>query len=185
MNITAIHSSHSRRDLIEICEVFNVEIEDLYDLPKNMLMNMLSAELENINDIDPEDEYFFVNNIEELKRYLSSPNQSKNITIATKEKRIKDARRIISYCQSGFQLFPHFKNRDEVYAIGLEVAQHADISTCRRSIKLLNEDRDLPRRIEPVISNRVKKQIERKLAVKNKTSGKFMKRHGLFSISFD
>ena len=36
-----IHPSHSRKDLIEVCEVFNIEIEDLYDLPKISLSNLL------------------------------------------------------------------------------------------------------------------------------------------------
>ena len=95
-----IHPSHSRRDLIEVCEIFNIEIEDVYDLPKISLVNTLLNELEKIDYIDPEMDFYFVNDIEQLKRYLSEPNQSKNITIAMKEKMIKDARRIISYCQS-------------------------------------------------------------------------------------
>ena len=180
-----IHPSHSRRDLIEVCEVFNIEIEDVYDLPKISLIKTLLNELDNINYIEPELDYFFVNDIEQLKRYLSEPNQSKNITIAMKEKMIKDARRIISYCQSGFEPFPHFENKDEVYTCGLEVSQHCDISTCRRAIKLLNEDRSIPRKIEPIISNRIKKQIERKEAVKKKTAGQYKKREGNFKISFN
>lgn len=180
-----IHPSHSRRDLIEVCEIFNIEIEDVYDLPKISLVNTLLNELEKIDYIEPEMDFYFVNDIEQLKRYLSEPNQSKNITIAMKEKMIKDARRIISYCQSGFQLFPHFKNEDEVYTCGIEVSQNCDISTCRRAIKLLNEDRSLPYKIEPIISNRVKRQIVRKEEIKKKTSAHYKKRKGIFTLSFD
>ena len=47
-----IHPSHSRKDLIEICEVFNIEIEDLYDQPKISLSNLLEQEIENFNVAD-------------------------------------------------------------------------------------------------------------------------------------
>ena len=66
----------------------------------------------------------------------------------------------------------------------MDISQHCDISTCRRAIKLLNEDRSLPHKIEPIISNRIRKQIERKEAVKRKTSGKYLKRTGKFQITF-
>ena len=179
-----IHPSHSRKDLIEVCEVFNIELEDLYDLPKISLVLLLEAEIEVMPDIEPEYEYYFVNDLEGLKRYLQSPNQTKNITIATKEKVIKDSRKIISYCQSGFQLFPHFTSEEEVFETGKIVAEHCDISTCRRAIKLLNENRSLPHKIEPIISNRIKKQLERKEIVKKKTAGQFRSRTGNFLVEF-
>lgn len=179
-----IHPSHSRKDLIEVCEVFNIELEDLYDLPKISLVSLLEAELERIDEIEPEYEYYFVDDIEGLKRYLSEPNQTKNITIATKEKVIKDSRRIVAYCQSGYEIFPHFQSKDEVYECSKIVAQHCDISTCRRAIKLINEDRSMPSKIEPVISNRVKKQLERRELVKKRTRGQFRSRKGTFLVEF-
>ena len=179
-----IHPSHSRKDLIEIYEIFNIEIEDLYDLPKISLTSVLEQELDKIDYIEPEREYYFVENIHELKRYLSEPNQCKNITVSTKEKVIKDARRIISYCQSGFNLSPHFKSKEDVYESAKIVSQHGDISTCRRAIKLLNEDRTLSSKIEIIISNRVRKQLERKEHLKKTTREQFRKNYGNFKIDF-
>jgi hypothetical protein len=180
-----IHPSHSRKDLIEVCEVFNIELEDLYDLPKISLVSLLEAELERIDEIEPEYEYYFVDDMEGLKRYLLEPNQTKNITIATKEKVIKDSRRIVAYCQSGYEIFPHFQSKDEVYECAKIVAQHCDISTCRRAIKLINEDRSMPNKIEAVISNRVKKQLERREIVKKRTRGQFRTRAGNFRVTFE
>ncbi len=180
-----IHPSHSRKDLIEVCEVFNIELEDLYDLPKISLVSLLEAELERIDEIEPEYEYYFVDDMEGLKRYLLEPNQTKNITIATKEKVIKDSRRIVAYCQSGYEIFPHFQSKDEVYECAKIVAQHCDISTCRRAIKLINEDRSMPSKIEPVISNRVKKQLERREIEKKRTRGQFRTRAGNFRVTFE
>tara|TARA_R110000824_G_scaffold33007_1_gene106260 strand:+ start:489 stop:1034 length:546 start_codon:yes stop_codon:yes gene_type:complete len=179
-----IHPSHSRKDLIEVCEVFNIEIEDLYDLQKISLVSLLSAELDSIDYLEPEYEFYFVNDIEELKRYLSEPNQTKNITIATKEKVIKDSRRIVSYCQSGYELFPHFQSKTEVFECSKVVAEHCDISTCRRAIKLINEDRSMPSKIEAIISNRVKKQLERRALMKKTTRGQFRTRTGSFLLDF-
>lgn len=180
-----IHPSHSRKDLIEVCEVFNIELEDLYDLPKISLVSLLEAELERIDEIEPEYEYYFVDDMEGLKRYLSEPNQTKNITIATKEKVIKDSRRIVAYCQSGYEIFPHFQSKEEVYECAKIVAQHCDISTCRRAIKLINEDRSMPNKIEAVISNRVRKQLERREIVKKRTRGQFRSRAGNFRVTFE
>lgn len=180
-----IHPSHSRKDLIELCEVFNIEIEDLYDLPKISLVTLLEAEMDVMPEIEPEYEFYFVDNIEGLKRYLLEPNQSKNITIATKEKVIKDSRRLISYCQSGYEIFPHFESKEEVFITAKVVAEHCDISTCRRAIKLFNEDRSMPSMIEPIISNRVRKQLERKDKLKKKTRGQFRSRQGSFRVSFE
>ena len=180
-----IHPSHSRKDLIEVCEVFNIELEDLYDLPKISLVSLLEAELERIDEIEPEYEYYFVDDMEGLKRYLLEPNQTKNITIATKEKVIKDSRRLVAYCQSGYEIFPHFQSKEEVYECAKIVAQHCDISTCRRAIKLINEDRSMPSKIEPVISNRVKKQLERREIVKKRTRGQFRTRAGNFRVTFE
>ncbi len=179
-----IHPSHSRKDLIEICEVFNIEIEDIYDQPKISLVSLLEAEIEVMPEIEPEYEFYFIDDLEGLKRYLQSPNQSKNITIATKELVMKDARKLISYCKSGYDIYPHFESKDKVYETGKIVAEHCDISTCRRAIKLLNEDRSMPDKIEPIISNRMRKQLERKELVKKTTRGQFRSRQGSFKISF-
>ena len=65
-----IHPSHSRKDLIEVCEVFNIEIEDLYDLQKISLVSLLESEIERIEYIEPEYEYYFVEDIEGLKRRI-------------------------------------------------------------------------------------------------------------------
>ena len=179
-----IHPSHSRKDLIEVCEVFNIDIEDLYDLPKISLISFLESELDKVDYIQPEYEYYFVEDIEELKGYLSDPNQTKNVTIATKEKVIKDSRRIISYCQSGYEIFPHFQSKKEIYECSKIVAEHCDISTCRRAIKLINEDRSMPSKIKPIISNRVKKQLERRELVKKRTRGQFRTHKGSFKLEF-
>ena len=179
-----IHPSHSRKDLIEICEVFNIEIEDIYDQPKISLVTLLESELEGMDYIEPEYEFYFIENLQELKRYLLEPNQSKNITIATKEIVMKDARKLISYCKSGYDIYPHFKSKEEVYETGKIVAEHCDISTCRRAIKLLNEDRSMPDKIEPIISNRMRKQLERKEQIKKTTRGQFRSRTGKFLVEF-
>tara|TARA_R100000951_G_scaffold92634_1_gene81075 strand:+ start:6180 stop:6728 length:549 start_codon:yes stop_codon:yes gene_type:complete len=179
-----IHPSHSRKDLIEVCEVFNIEIEDLYDLPKISLSNLLEQELEGIPEIEPEYDYYFVDNKNDLRRYLSEPNQCKNVTMVTKEKVMKDSRKIIAYCKSAYNIFPHFESKEEVYDCAKIVAEHCDISTCRRSIKLLNEDRSMPHKIEPIISSRMRKQLERKELVKKTTKGQFRSRTGSFKIDF-
>jgi hypothetical protein len=43
----------------------------------------------------------------------------------------------------------------------------------------------MPSMIEPIISNRMRKQLERKDKLKKKTRGQFRTRQGSFQVSFD
>ena len=63
-----IHPSHSRKDLLEVIKVFNLTIKNSDDLNKNELSRMLWIKISNTEMIDPDNNYFFINNIQELFR---------------------------------------------------------------------------------------------------------------------
>ena len=180
-----IHPSHSKKDLIELCDVFNIEILDIHDLSKMSLVLTISKILEKIDYIEPENDYYFIDTIEDLKRYLTEPNQAKNLSITEKERLIKISRDIISYCKSNYNLYPYFKSEEHLILQARAIQPHCDISTCRRALNMLLNDRSLPDKINPVLSNRIKKQIEKKELLKKESSGKLKVRKGKFKISFD
>ena len=180
-----IHPSHSRKDLIQVCDVFNIEILDVHDLSKMSLVTTLSQILEKIDYIEPENDYYFINTIEDLKRYLTEPNQAKNLSITEKERLITISRDIISYCKNSYTLHPYFKTKEHLIAQAKVIQPHCDISTCRRALNMLKEDRSCKEKIIPVLSNRVKKQLEKKEMVKKDSAGGLKVRSGNFKISFD
>jgi len=180
-----IHPSHSKKDLIELCDVFNIEILDIYDLTKTSLVSTLSQILEKIDYIEPENDYYFIDNIEDLKRYLIEANQSKNLSITEKERLITISRDIISYCKNNYNLYPYFKSIQHLTSQAKIIQPHCDISTCRRALNMLKEDRSCEEQIKPVLSNRVKKQLEKKERLKKDSAGGLKVRKGLFTITFD
>jgi len=180
-----IHPSHSKKDLIEVCDVFNIEILDVHDLSKMSLVTTLSQILEKIDYIEPENDYYFIDSIEDLKRYLSEPNQAKNLSITEKERLITISRDIISYCKNSYTLHPYFKSMEHLVTQAKVIQPHCDISTCRRALNMLNEDRSCKEKILPVLSNRVKKQLEKKERLKKDSVGGLKVRSGGFTVSFD
>lgn len=180
-----IHPSHSKKDLIELCDVFNIEILDIYDLSKMSLVSTISQILEKIDYIEPENDYYFIDNIEDLKRYLTDANQAKNLSITEKERLITISRDIISYCKHSYTLHPYFKSKEHLVAQAKVIQPHCDISTCRRALNMLSEDRTLKEKIIPILSKRVKKQLEKKDRLKKGGSGGLKVRRGEFVVSFD
>lgn len=180
-----IHHSHSKRDLIELCEVFNIELLDIYDLNKEELVKELELQLEHIDYIEPETDYYHIETIDELIEYLETPNQTKNLTIPERERMITIARDILLYCKNGFQYRPKFKDLDDVITKAELIAPHGDITTIRRALLELKMDTKIKNKIEPVISNKVKKQLEKKKRVKALKEGQFFSTRGSFKVIFD
>ena len=153
-----IHPSHTRKDLIEICEVFNIELCDIHDLSKNELVLSLESGLDAIDYIDPEEQFYHISNLDELRDYLEQPNQTKSLSIVERERIIIISRNILIYCKSGFHLGTIFRDLESLKKSANEVAMHCDISTCRRAIKNLSFDKKINPPIQPVLSNKMKRK---------------------------
>tara|TARA_R110000787_G_scaffold94725_2_gene197541 strand:+ start:714 stop:1262 length:549 start_codon:yes stop_codon:yes gene_type:complete len=180
-----IHPSHSRKDIIEVCEVFNLEIEDMYDIPKAKLVAEVVLILSLVDFIEPEDELYFVQDIDELIEYLTEPNQEKLLTITQREKIIQDARDLVFYCKNGFQILPKFTNIEEVKSTALSIQPHGDISTVRRALSLLKEDNKIKPPIEPHMSKKVQKLLDRKEIIRQSHIVKFTSSRGRVLVEFD
>jgi len=110
-----IHTSHSRKELIQVIEQFNIDIPNKLDLPKKEIQVLLINKLFQIDKIIEEDEYFFVKTKDELIEYLSKPNQSKQLTIKEKDNVMLTAKKIIGYCKNSYFLTPYnYESFDEL-----------------------------------------------------------------------
>jgi len=180
-----IHPSHSRKDLIEVCEVFNIEIEDMYDVPKAKLVAEMVLILSYVDYIEPEDEFYFIQDIDELIDYLTEPNQEKLLTITQREKIIQDARDLVFYCKNGFQLLPKFNDVEEVKNTALSIQPHGDISTVRRALALLKDDNKIKPVILPKMSKKVQRLLEKKETIRKSHIVKFNVKKGKVLVEFD
>ena len=180
-----IHHSHSRKDLLELSDIFSIRIEDKFDLSKKDLAETFWKSLLKMRTTCADTQYFFLENKDELKEYLSSPHQTKSLTIQDKQEIIKYSRYIIHYCNHGYNLFPHFKNLQELIQIATYISNYGDIATCRRALKLLKNDKKIIDTIHPKISKRIQKEIEEKEKLKKQIQNKLRVRKEKVFVTFD
>ena len=182
-----IHSSHSKKELVEVVNSFKLDIPDFLDVNKKELINKIKEALDNLDEIEPEDEYFFVDTKEELVEYLERHNPSKILTIKEKDKVMLVAKQIIQYCRNGYYIaYTEYQEYNEIFSDAEICEKYGDIPSCRRAIDLINLDpKLLPhfRKLNPVISQRVNKKIDNMKKIK-KVNGMRLNK-GEFILYFD
>tara|TARA_R110000782_G_scaffold49247_2_gene107342 strand:+ start:4921 stop:5478 length:558 start_codon:yes stop_codon:yes gene_type:complete len=182
-----IHSSHSRKELIQVIEQFNIDITNLNDLCKKDISALLIMKLMDLpeEDFKEEEEYFFVSSKQELLDYLQKPNQSKILTIKEKDSVMDTAKKIISYCKNSFFLTPYnYETFDDLLVEANYISKFGDIPSVRRAITMLNQDPKLDVKVECIISKRVKKDIDKRNKLKQDSIPKAVVKRGHFIIDF-
>ena len=182
-----IHTSHSRKELLQVIKSFNISIENCEDLPKKDISILLSNKLMVMEDTNFEDDdYFFVSSKEELIQYLSKPNQSKILTIKEKDCVMITSKKIIGYCKNSFFLTPYnYESFEDLLKEADYIRKFGDIPSCSRAINMLNNDPKVEVPIEIIISKRTKKELEKKERVKLNSIPKATIKTGHFIVSFD
>jgi len=179
-----IHKSFTKKDLLDLIDAYEMEIEDPKSLSKKDLQIQLDDYLQ-LNDIPFSTEYDF-NCSGDLLEYLK--NEKPNIDLNYKEKgeMITLAKRILKYTRNGYSIaFADFSDIEEIYQKGILLANHGDIPTCRRAVDELNKDPKIRNKIEVKISSKVKKEIERKKIDKQSLNNRYKCEKKYISISFD
>ena len=182
-----IHPTHTKKDMIEIIEIFDFAeaIEDYHDLGKNDLSLSLSQIVDNASNINPDAEYYIIENIDQLKSFLTSPNQSR-ISIKDKNKMIDIAKDIIFYCKNGYLLSVSvFTSVDELRYIAEEISFYGNIPTISRALILLNKDKKINPKIDIVQSGKIKIKLRKRKEEKLKKQGGFKKTYGDVLVTFD
>jgi len=182
-----IHPTHTKKDMIEIIEIFDFTeaIEDYHDLSKNELSFKLSQVINNASDINPDAEYFIIENIEQLKSFLTSPNQSR-ISIKDKNKMIDIAKDIIFYCKNGYLLSVSvFTSVDELRYYAEEISFYGNIPTISRALILLNKDKKIKPKIDIVQSGKIKIKLRKRKEERLRKQGGFKITQGEVLVTFD
>jgi hypothetical protein len=181
-----INKTFSKGDLLNIISKFGIDIPNAHTMDKLRISIALWSELHNITEIPPDNEVYMIENLEQLKEYLQKPNPDKILTVKQKNKIMRFCKEVIVYCNNGYNIdCSIFNSIEEIHIPMKDISIHGDIPSVRRAIKLLNNDPKLKDKIEPVISNRMKKQLENKKKKKVKHYYGLISKQGKFVINFD
>jgi len=180
-----VHMSNSRKELLDIIRVFKLPITNKNDKNKKQLQDAMVEVVRYLDNVEPEDEYFFINSKEELIEYLIKQNPAKTLTIKEKTEVMLIAKKLIAYSRNGYFLIPQgYMDAIDVYKDAVYISKFPEIPSVRKAIELVNNDQKLRDKIEMVIPRRVKKQLEKRKAVKQKHIPLYVK-HGEFILTFD
>lgn len=180
------HKSHSRLDLINIIKHFKLPIEDPDDYNKKILTEKLIICLDTIDRIDPDNDYYNICSLNELKEYLLKPNQKKILSIKDKNEIMTIAKLIIQYCKGGYVVdLSYFDTMDDIYVEARRLSQFGDIPSVRRMCTLLNQNPHSQERVYPIISKKVQKQLEIKELTSKKIHNALTIKRGKIIVKFD
>tara|TARA_R110000824_G_scaffold116326_2_gene267702 strand:- start:12 stop:566 length:555 start_codon:yes stop_codon:yes gene_type:complete len=180
-----IHPTHTRKNLIEITEVFDLPIVDYSDETKTSLARKIESVLEAMVEIERDDEYFYIENIHQLKEYLSLPNQFR-VTVKEKDRLIDIAKDILFYSKMGYLLSCSvFDCIDDIREKADEISFYGNIPTINRSLLLLNKDPKINPPIVIIQSGKVKLALRKKKEERLKRNGNYDWRQGKYTVKFD
>ena len=183
-----IHKSHTKKDLIEIIEVFDFTdvITNYRDLNKDALVGLLDIHLRTIYDITPKKEYFDCNDVSELRDYLKHPSPKQVISIVERDRIVDISKKIIFYCRiCGYCLGKNtYETIEEVITDAEEISKYGDIPTIRRALRLLQADTKIKNKISPVITYRTQQRLDRQKLLKKNSLAKMSVHHGHFVVKF-
>jgi len=175
----------SKKDLLELIDIYSLDIEDPKYLNKKSLYLEIKKLLET-EEIEWSAEFPEINYSEDLIELLQKEKDNSELNYKGKQEMIQRAKHIIHYCRNGFLLGGSlFISIEELYEEAMIVANHCDIPTCRRAINELNQDLKIRTKIEIKISTKVKKDLEQKKINKSELTNKFKRENGIYKISFD
>jgi hypothetical protein len=182
-----IHKSHTKKDLIEIIDVFDFKdvIEGYKDLNKDALVQLLDIHLRTIFDLEPNKDYFDFNDIRDLREYLRRPSPKQVLTIKERDIIIDKAKKIIFYCKiAGYCLGPTtYESVEEIESDANDIKKYGDIPTCRRALKLLKKSLSV-KCPDPIMTYRTQQRLDRKERIKEGGMARMSIHKGNFLVEF-
>ena len=181
-----INKSFSKGDMLDIIRQFNLDIPNSNNMDKLKLSITLWSYVNNLKDIQPDTEIYLIESKEELIKYLAGHNPDKLLSVKDKTKLMNFCKEVIIYCNNGYNIeCSSFNIIEEIHIPTRDICIHGDIPSVRRAIRLLNNDPNLKDKIEPIISNKMKKQIEVKKKKKVKNYYGLISKSGDYIVTFD
>jgi hypothetical protein len=167
MPVNEIHKTHSRTDLIEIIEIFNLDINDYELLSKESIRHNIMIALKSVCEVAPNSE-FPITDLDTLCDFLSHPSPRKSLSPDDKLEIMKKVKKIIHFVQLCSCDIPssHYDSLQSVKKDIHYIKSYGDFPSVRRAIRLFNEAR-LCDVIYPALSLRIKRRLELQKTIKD------------------
>jgi hypothetical protein len=182
-----IHSSHAKKDLHEVIQVFQIyEIDGYQQMKKHQLVPLLESALDVRDYIPADDSSFFIKDLEDLKTYLKHPT-TRQITTSSVQFDVTDrVKNLLFYCiDCGYLVSAsNYDTHTEVISDATFISNYGDLPSTRRALKLYNKDPKAPTRIDPIMTRRVERRVREVARLKDKNTLSLKAHHGEFVLHF-
>ena len=187
-----VHKSHSRKELIDIIEIYEFYDDCLShyrEQPKETLLKNLWIFIQKKDIIftAKNDTYFFFEDVDDIRLYLLRKSPNKQITDKTLLDINKRVKNIIYYCTK-CSYEPQFANYDSLNDIIRDaefICIYGNLPSVRRAIKLLNLDSKIKDKFHVSMSQKTKKSLDEKERIKRSQIPKYKKQIGQFIVKFE
>ena len=188
-----IHTSHSRKDLIDLIDIYNLDENNNYlynylEMSKIVLSKLLWKSIQQLDSLSIKDnDLFFIKDLDHLKEYISSRSPNKSIRgkdVLHLYDKLKNLNFYVKKC--GYNIHQSNYNclNDIITDIDF-VRQYGSLPAVRRVVKLINLDNQLKMSFECVMSQRQRKALELKEHIKKQTTPQFKIKKGQHIVIFE
>ena len=186
----AIHKSHSKNDTLKLIRYLGIDLgKDVTSLRawnKQELNTHLGEWVKIKGTFTNPHNYMCLHTKKELVDFLQHTNPKKMLTVKQKMDIMLLCKQINHYSDNNFSLKGSaFESKEQVYVVAKCVAQHGDISTCRKCIAKLMADPCKLRRIEPTLSKIVRHELDQKQKLKTNYYTSLTCSRGRHVVTFD
>ena len=179
-----IHKTHSKKNLIDLFNDLNYKI-NRNKTKKLIIDEIVSLIQRKLIRIKRKNSYNF-KNLDDLIYYLSKPNNKDKISIDEKKEVMIKCKTIIQYSKSNYNIkLTECKNHQQIYNDVIFISPYGFIPSVRRACKLYNKDINKKNHINPIISDKIQKELDFKENIKKIKNENFKIKHGNFSVIFD
>lgn len=180
------HKSFSKKDIIGIIEVLDIEIEDAKDLNKQQLTKAVDRWITDNPDNLFMPNILMIDNVHQLITHFSTINQSKINSAKTRSMVMMKAKKLIAYGKNGYLLTEIGYSKIEDLLEDVEtIIPFGDSPSVRKAINWINNDPKIKEKFFPVISEITKKKLEEKQKLREQAAPQWILRKGHFVITFD
>ena len=180
------HKTFSKKDIVNICETLDIDIEDIQDFNKHQLTNHVDKWITENPDTKFLPNVLYIDDITQLISYLSNINQSKINSAKTRAMIMGKAKKMIAYGKTGY-LYTDigYTSLDDVEEDIQLLLPFGDSPSVRKAIIWINNDPKIKEKYFPIISEATKQKIDAKQSLKSQSVGKMGFQRGHFVLKFD
>ncbi len=162
-----IHKSHSKNDLIDLINYLGLPIVFSHQDNKKNIQDKIKLSMK--QDFKIKDNYFNIDDKDQLIVYLEKQNPRKTLTTKEKNDVMSISKFIINYCKAGYDInCSKYNELQEIIDDMDYIKQFGDIPSVRRCCKLLKNDMKLQGiTFKPYISPQVQKTLDDKKITKS------------------